>query len=90
MAKANQGPFAERSLIRVQTIEHQLPATIHEGRFDHLIIRDACVRLQDGRQGQLGWSNGGLSSLACSVEIRQFVLKPFIQQFVSLLSEKHK
>ena len=46
----HQGAFAERSLLCVQTIQHQLPAPIHECCFNHFIIRDARICLHNGSQ----------------------------------------
>jgi hypothetical protein len=45
LAKRDQCSFTERCLIGVQAIQNQLPPTIHERCFDHLIIRSSRVRL---------------------------------------------
>ena len=50
-AKGNVRSFAERWLIGIQTVQHQLPSPIHEGRFDHFVVGDAGVGLQNDRQG---------------------------------------
>jgi hypothetical protein len=68
----------KRSLLCVQTIQHQLPAPIHECRFNHFIIRDACVRLENGSEGSLCWRNGRLPMETRCIERRQFFLKSVI------------
>jgi hypothetical protein len=56
----------------------------------HLVIRGSCVRLQYGRQSQLGWRDGWLAAHCLSIQTRQFLLKRFIKQFVPMLTSKHK
>jgi hypothetical protein len=44
LAKGHQCAFTERRLFGIETIEHQLPASIHERRLNDLIIRNPSVR----------------------------------------------
>src|SRR5262249_4658363 len=90
LPKSDERAFAEGCLISVQTVQHELPPPIHEGRLDHFVIRHACVGLQNDRQGQLCGSDGWMPPLARSVEIRQFLLERFIEQFVPMVAQKHK
>jgi hypothetical protein len=51
LPESHQGSFAERCLLALQTIQHQLPAPIHQCCFNNLIIGDSCVGLHNGSQG---------------------------------------
>ncbi len=86
LPKGHQCSEAYGCLLGVQTVQHSLPAPIHENRFNHLVIGDACVRLQNDRQGQLRGSNGRVPSLAWPVEGRQFLLERFIEQIVPVMA----
>jgi hypothetical protein len=86
LPKGHQCSEAYGCLLGVQTVQHSLPAPIHEDRFNHLVIGDARVRLQNDRQGQLRGSNGRVPSLAWPVEGRQFLLERFIEQIVPVMA----
>jgi hypothetical protein len=88
--KATSVPLTPRRLLAVQTIQHQLPASIHECRLNDLIIGDAHIGLQNERQGQHRRGNRRLSTLGWAIQVRQLLLKRFVEQFMSLLSQKHK
>ena len=59
LTKGNEGAFPEGRGIAVQTVQHQLPPAIHGGGFDHFVIGDLRVGLEQGRQRQLGGGTGG-------------------------------
>jgi hypothetical protein len=63
---------------------------IHEGSLDNLVVGYPCVRLQDDRQRQLCWSNGGLTSFTRPVQARSFLLERLIQQLLPMVAKKHK
>src|SRR6266702_3505372 len=86
LAKGHHCSEAYGCLLGVQTVQHSLEASIHEDRFNHLVIGDARVRLQNDRQGQLRGSNGRVPSLAWPVEGRQFLLERFIAQIVPVMA----
>jgi hypothetical protein len=90
LAEGYQCSFTERCLLGVQTIQHQLPAPIHHRRLNHFVIGDTGVRLQDERQRQYRRGYRRLPSLRFAIQTRQLLLKRFIQQFVSVLTQKHK
>src|SRR5712691_522463 len=85
LAKGHHCSEAYGCLLGVQTVQHSLEASIHEDRFNHLVIGDARVRLQNDHQGQLRGSNGRVPSLAWPVEGRQFLLERFIAQIVPVI-----
>src|SRR6266702_8194908 len=86
LAKGHHCSEAYGCLLGVQTVQHSLEASMHEDRFNHLVIGDARVRLQNDRQGQLRGSNGRMPSLAWPVEGRQFLLERFIAQIVPVMA----
>src|SRR6266702_516098 len=86
LAKGHHCSEAYGCLLGVQTVQHSLEASIHVDRFNHLVIGDARVRLQNDRQGQLRGSNGRVPSLAWPVEGRQFLLERFIAQIVPVMA----
>jgi hypothetical protein len=90
LSESHQSPFAERGLLSIQTIKHQLPPPIHECGLNHFIIRDTCVRLENGRQGQLCWRNGRVPTLTGSIECCEFFLKGVIKESVSVMAKKDK
>jgi hypothetical protein len=55
LSEGHQCSFAKRCLFRIDTIENKLPPPVHYRRLNNFIIGDACVRLQDQRQGEHCW-----------------------------------
>jgi hypothetical protein len=45
LSEGHECSFAKRRLLGIQTVQHKLPSTIHERRFDHFVIGHTCVRL---------------------------------------------
>lgn len=90
LMESHERSFAKRGLIRVYTIQDQLPAPIHHCCLNDLIIRNPHIRLQYERQRQHRRRHWRLSSLCFSIQTRQLLLKRFIQQFVAMLTQKDK
>jgi hypothetical protein len=89
-AKGDQGAFAERGRLGLQAIEHQLPAPIHHRGLDHFIVRDAGVRLQDGRQRQLGGGDRRLPLRRLLIDLRQLGLKRGIEDGLAMVAQEHE
>jgi transcription initiation factor TFIIIB Brf1 subunit/transcription initiation factor TFIIB len=70
--------------------KHQLPTTIHQRRFDHLIVRDTRVSLQDQRQRQQRGRNRRLPLRATLVDGRQLNLKLRGEELMAMASQKEK
>ncbi len=88
LAKGDQGRLTERWFTGVQTVEHQLPASIHGGAFNHFVIGHTSVGLQDGGQRQLGGRNGRLAARRIFIEMRQFLLERRIKQGMAFLTQE--
>src|SRR6266567_3882805 len=72
LAKGHHCSEAYGCLLGVQTVQHSLEASIHEDRFNHLVIGDARVRLQNDRQGLRSLANEAqffLLGTACSFRV---------------------
>jgi hypothetical protein len=90
LTKGYQRAAALGSVLTIQAIKHQLPAPIHERCLNDFIIRDAHVRLQNGRQGYLCWRNRRVPTEARCIERRQFLLKSVVKQLMAVIAEKDK
>ena len=83
--KSNERSFAQWCLIGVQTVQHQLEASIHQRYLDHLSIRNTRVRLQNSRQSSLCWRNGRVSTEAQGIERCQSFLKCLIKDLMAVM-----
>ena len=75
LTKGDQGSLAKGRRSRVETIEHQLPAAIQGRRFDHFVIGDLRIRLEQRREGQLGGGDRGLTLPLVFLECQELLLK---------------
>jgi hypothetical protein len=90
LTKDDQGAFAEGRGVAVQTVQHQLPPAIHGGGFDHFVIGDLRVRLEQGRQRQLGRGHWGMPLWLILIECCQLLLKGLGKQRMAVVPQEHK
>jgi hypothetical protein len=88
LTKRHQGTFAKGWSVAVQTVQHQLPPTIHGRDFDHFIVGDLCVGLEQGRQRQLGRRDGGMTLRLVLIELEQFLLPGISKQRMTVLAQE--
>lgn len=84
LTEGNQGPFAEGRCFAVEIVQHHLPAAIHGCGFDHFVIGDLRVGLEQGRQGQLGQGHRGLTLWLVLIKSQQVLLKGISKQRVAV------
>jgi hypothetical protein len=90
VTKGDQGAFAEGRGVAVQTVQHQLPTAIHGGGFDHFVIGDLRVGLEESRQRQLGRGHWGMALGVVLIECQQFLLKSIGKQCMAVLPQEDK
>jgi hypothetical protein len=90
LPKGAQGAFTEGRCLCVETVQHQLPPAIHGRGLDHLVIGDLRVRLEQRRQGQLGWGHRGVALRLVFIKCHQLLLKGLGKQLVTVLPQEHK
>jgi hypothetical protein len=90
LTKGDQGACAERWRLGLETGQHQLPAAIHGCGFDHFVIRDLRICLEQHRQGQLGRGHRRLALWVVFIEQPHLLLKGIGKPFVAMLPQEHK
>jgi hypothetical protein len=88
--EVEQGALGERRLLGVQAVQHQLPAPVHHGRLDHLVIGGTGVGLQDQRQRQLRRRHRRLPFAAVGLQLGQLGLELLAEQLMATLPQQHK
>jgi len=90
LAQCHQSPFAEGRCVAVQTVQHQVPTAIYGGGFDHFVIGDLRIGLEQGRQRQLGRRDRRMALRLVLIECQQFLLQGLSKQHMAVLSQGNK
>jgi hypothetical protein len=90
LPKNDQRALAAGWRLAIQTVQDQLPAASHRGGFDHCVIRDLSLGLEERRQGQWGRGHRGMALGLVFIERQQLLLKGLGKQLVAVLPQEHQ
>jgi hypothetical protein len=85
-----QRALAEGGMLGAKAVQHHLPALVHHSQLDHVPSTDRAVRLQQRGQSQQARFDRLVASSARAIAVGQRVLQVCVQEFVAVLTQKHK
>ena len=89
-AKGDEGAFAEGWRGGIQAVQDELPAAIHEGGLDDVVIGDATIGLQDHGKRQLSRRHRRVALRGSLREGGEFRLEGRSEEGMALLAQEDK
>lgn len=88
LAEGKECALAKRGMLDIQAVQDHLPASVHHGGFDHLIITGTGIGLQDGGQGQLCRWHRRVTERTVLIERAKLRLEGVVEQLMSVLAQE--